>query len=153
MEKATELGAHVIVPVLSEFSVPNWPERKIAARTARWNKIALSAVKQCGRTRLPEILPLRDFPAFVSDDWSDALKLFFYEKESAQSLRDVREKRAEPKTVVLAVGAEGGFSKPEAMLADTHGFEPVHLGPRILRAETAAITALSLVQFLWGDGA
>jgi 16S rRNA (uracil1498-N3)-methyltransferase len=96
---------------------------------------------------------LRDFPSFVSSDWSDALKLFFYEKESAQSLRAVREKWARPKTVVLAVGAEGGFSTAEAILAATHRFEPVHLGPRILRAETAAITALSLVQFLWGDGA
>jgi 16S rRNA (uracil1498-N3)-methyltransferase len=152
VEKATELGVHAIVPFFSEFSVPNWDERKIAARTARWNKVAHSAVKQCGRTRSPEILPLRNFQALVSGDWSDALKLFFYEKERAQSLRDIRKKCEETRTVVIAVGAEGGFSEAEALLATLHRFEPVHLGPRILRAETAAITALSLVQFLWGDG-
>jgi 16S rRNA (uracil1498-N3)-methyltransferase len=151
VEKATELGAQAIVPFTSEFSVPKLDERKITSRTTRWEKIALAAVKQCGRTRLPEVLPLRDFAALVSGDWDGALKLFFWEKESAQSLRAAREKRGEAKAVLLVVGPEGGFSAPEAALAQAHGFESVHLGPRILRAETAAIAALSLVQFLWGD--
>jgi 16S rRNA (uracil1498-N3)-methyltransferase len=151
VEKATELGAQAIVPFTSEFSVPKLDERKITSRTTRWEKIALAAVKQCGRTRLPEVLPLRDFAALVSGDWDHALKLFFWEKESAQSLRAAREKRGEAKAVLLVVGPEGGFSAPEAALAQAHGFESVHLGPRILRAETAAIAALSLVQFLWGD--
>jgi 16S rRNA (uracil1498-N3)-methyltransferase len=152
VEKATELGAHAIVPFTSEFSVPKLDERKIATRAARWEKIALAAVKQCGRTRLPEVLPLCHFEALVSGDWDHALKLFFWEKESAQSLRTAREKRGDAKAVLLVVGPEGGFSAAEAALAQAHGFESVHLGPRILRAETAAIAALSLVQFLWGDG-
>jgi 16S rRNA (uracil1498-N3)-methyltransferase len=152
VEKATELGAQAIVPCSSEYSVPKLDERKITSRTTRWEKIALAAVKQCGRTRLPEVLPLCHFEALVSGDWDYALKLFFWEKESARSLRTAREKRGDAKAVLLVVGPEGGFSAAEAALAQAHGFESVRLGPRILRAETAAIAALSLVQFLWGDG-
>lgn len=152
VEKATELGAHAIVPFASAFSVPKLDEKKIAARAARWEKIALGAVKQCGRTRAPEILPLRDFQTLAGADWRDALKLFFWEKERGQSLGQAHEKHGAVKSVLLVVGPEGGFSAPEAALAQAHGFEPVHLGPRILRVETAAVAALSLAQFLWGDG-
>ena len=153
VEKATELGVHAILPFVSEFSVPKWNEQKIAARAARWKKIALAAVKQCGRTRLPEIMPLRNFADLAGDDWVDALKLFFYEKKSGQSLHDVKQRRPEAGTVVCVLGGEGGFSSSEASVAQLCGFESVHMGPRILRAETAAVTALSVVQFLWGDGA
>jgi 16S rRNA (uracil1498-N3)-methyltransferase len=151
VEKATELGVHALIPFASAFSVPHLDEKKITARIARWQKIALAAVKQCGRTRLPEILALRDFQAVVRADWHDALKLFFWEKEGGQSLRAVWEKHRAAKAVVLLIGPEGGFSQSEAALAQAHDFDSVHLGPRILRAETAAVTALSLVQFLWGD--
>lgn len=151
VEKATELGAHAIAPFSSAFSVPKLDEKKIAARTARWKKITLAAAKQCGRTRLPELLPLRDFAALAGADWGEALKLFFWEKEGRQSLGAAREKRGAVSAVLLVVGPEGGFSAAEAALAQAHGFESVHLGPRVLRAETAAVAALSLAQFLWGD--
>lgn len=151
VEKATELGAHAIVPFVSAFSVPKLDEKKISTRMARWQKIALAAAKQCGRTRLPELLPLRDFASLASGDWGAAVKLFFWEKERRQSLRAAREKSGAAGAVLLVVGPEGGFSEAEAALALAHGFALVHLGPRILRAETAAVTALSLVQFLWGD--
>ena len=152
VEKATELGAHAIAPFSSEFSVPRLDQRKIEARTERWSKIALSAVKQSGRTRAPDILPVRDFQSLAAADWSDTLKLFFWERERAQSLQAVRQRSDQTGAVLVVIGPEGGFSESEADAARTHGFETVHLGPRILRAETAAVTALSLVQFLWGDG-
>ena len=151
VEKATELGVQTIVPFTSAFSVPKLDAKKIAARTARWQKIALSAVKQCGRTRVPEILPLCDFEALIGAERAETLKLFFWEKEQQQSLRHAHEKNADTKSVLLVVGPEGGFTAEEAELARARGFEPIHLGRRILRAETAAVTALSLVQFLWGD--
>lgn len=153
VEKATELGAHQIAPFTSEHSVPQWNDRKVEARAARWNKIALAAVKQCGRARVPEILPLRDFQALIAADWKTALKLFFWERERARSLQAVQRASARPEKVLLVVGPEGGFSAAEALAAESHGFQRAHLGPRTLRAETAAITALGLVQFLWGDGA
>jgi 16S rRNA (uracil1498-N3)-methyltransferase len=151
IEKATELGVQAIVPFASTFSVPKMDDKKIAARTGRWQKIALSAVKQCGRTRAPDIFPLRDFNALVRGEWPATLKLFFWEQEQRQSLHQAHATQPEAKSVFIAVGPEGGFSAAEAELARSHDFVPVHLGRRILRAETAAVAALTLVQFLWGD--
>ncbi|MGE5216299.1 MAG: 16S rRNA (uracil(1498)-N(3))-methyltransferase [Chloroflexota bacterium] len=151
IEKATELGAHKIVPFTSIFAVPRLDEKKIAARASRWEKIALSAVKQCGRTQLPEISPLCAFDDLVTGTWPETLKLLFWEKEAERSLHEVHAKLASAKSVLLAVGPEGGFAAQEVEAAQAQGFETVGLGRRTLRAETAAITALGLVQFLWGD--
>lgn len=151
VEKATELGVQTMAPFTSAFSVPKFDARKIAARTARWEKIALSATKQCGRTRVPEILPLCEFETWVKHDGGETLKLLFWENEQHQSLHEAHEKYSQKKSVLLAIGPEGGFGAQEAELAKSHGFEPIQIGRRILRAETAAVAALSLVQFLWGD--
>ncbi|MGH7852303.1 MAG: 16S rRNA (uracil(1498)-N(3))-methyltransferase [Candidatus Binatia bacterium] len=151
VEKATELGVQKIVPFTSTFSVPKLDVNKIAARTARWQKIALSATKQCGRTQVPEILPLCRFETLVKSEPAQTLKLLFWEDEQQQSLRQAHEKYSQANSLLLAIGPEGGFANQEAKLAKSHGFEPVHIGRRILRAETAALAALTLVQFLWGD--
>ena len=151
VEKATELGVQKIAPFTSTFSVPKLDVDKIAARTARWQKIALSATKQCGRTRVPEILPLCKFATLVKSDSAQAPKLLFWEDERLQSLRQAHEKYPQTNSLLLAIGPEGGFESQEVELAKSHGFEPVYIGRRILRAETAALAALSLVQFLWGD--
>lgn len=151
VEKATELGVHEIVPFTSTFAVPRLDEKKIAARSARWEKIALSAVKQCGRTQPPKISPLRAFDALFGGAWPETLKLLFWEKESKQSLYEIHAKQATVKSVLLTIGPEGGFAAQEVEAAEAHGFETVGLGRRTLRAETAAVTALALVQFLWGD--
>lgn len=151
VEKATELGVQAIIPFSSAFSVPKLDERKIAARTERWQKIALSATKQCGRTRVPEIEPLRGLPELLARSEPQALKIFFWEKEAERSLRQLHDKYSSAQALLLAIGPEGGFSAEEAELARGCGFELAHLGRRILRAETAAVTALSLAQFLWGD--
>jgi 16S rRNA (uracil1498-N3)-methyltransferase len=66
-------------------------------------------------------------------------------------LKQVRDREARVESVVLVIGAEGGFTEEEAEMARARGYTTVHLGPRVLRAETAAVTALSLVQYLWGD--
>jgi 16S rRNA (uracil1498-N3)-methyltransferase len=79
------------------------------------------------------------------------LKLLFWEREAQQTLRQVQEKRPDARAVLLVIGPEGGFSVDEANTAQQNGFESIHLGRRTLRAETAAVTAISLVQFLWGD--
>ena len=151
VEKATELGVQTIVPFASSFSVPKLDEKKILTRTERWQKIALNAVKQCGRTRVPEILPVCDFPTFIGGQNAEALKLLFWEHERQQSLLEVQRENPRVDAIVVGVGPEGGFAAEEAALARAHGFLTVHLGRRILRAETAAVAALSLVQFLWGD--
>jgi 16S rRNA (uracil1498-N3)-methyltransferase len=150
IEKATELGVQNIVPFVSAHAVPKLNERKIAARAERWQKIALSAAKQCGRAQTPKLLPLCEFGEFIGQAWPDTFKLLFWERESTQSLKQLQERRGAQR-VLIAIGPEGGFSPEEAGQATKHGFFLVSMGRRILRAETAAIAAVSLAQFLWGD--
>ncbi|HET9915854.1 MAG TPA: RsmE family RNA methyltransferase, partial [Candidatus Binatia bacterium] len=149
--KATELGVGSILPFTSSFTVPKLDAKKIASRSERWRKIALSAAKQCGRTQVPEILPLAEFGQMVQDADARQLKLLFWEKETARSLRQVHGANPDAPAILIVIGPEGGMSSAEAELALARGFYSVHLGRRILRAETAAVTALSLVQFIWGD--
>lgn len=151
VEKATELGVQSIVPFISIRSVPKVDAAKISKRTERWRKIALSAAKQSGRSLVPEIASLCDFNEFVLQPAGDALKLLFWEEEEQQSLRQVHDRWPSTKSIQLGIGPEGGFSAEEVELARQHGFQIAHLGQRILRAETAAVTVVSLAQFLWGD--
>ena len=151
VEKATELGVQTIIPFVSAYAVPKLDGAKISKRAGRWSKIAMSAAKQCGRTRIPRIDPLCEFEGLIRRPWPQTLKLFFWEKEQTQTLDKVHEREGKVESALLAVGPEGGFTAAEAELAQAQGFEPVTLGKRILRAETAAVTALTLAQYLWGD--
>jgi len=151
IEKATELGVTTIIPLSSTFTVPKLDKEKIDKRAERWRKIAVSAAKQCGRSRVSEVRPLCSFENFLHEPWPETLKLIFWENETEQSLRELFQKCPGANSVLLAVGPEGGFSKSEVELANARGFQSVHMGRRILRAETAALGALTIVQFLWGD--
>jgi 16S rRNA (uracil1498-N3)-methyltransferase len=151
VEKATELGVQSIVPFASTYAVPKFDEVKIAKRVERWQKIALAAAKQCGRTRTPEILPLRDYRKLIDESRPGTLKLLFWEKEQHQSLYQLQAKQPDAEAVLIAIGPEGGFTAEEAENARAQNFELIRLGGRILRAETAALAAIALVQFLWGD--
>lgn len=149
--KSTELGVDAIAPFVSTYTVPKLDNRKIEKRAERWQKIALSAAKQCGRARIPEIFPLIHFRELVNQPWDDSLKLLFWEHESQQTLKQIHATHRDVSSIILVIGPEGGFSVEEANLAMARGFKLIMLGQRILRAETAAVTALSLAQFLWGD--
>jgi 16S rRNA (uracil1498-N3)-methyltransferase len=151
VEKATELGVQTIIPFISAYTVPKLDQKKIEKRVGRWQKIALSAAKQSGRTRIPEILAVRDLKELVKQSFPNSVKLLFWEKETERTLNDVHKGGTAVGSVVIAIGSEGGFSEEEANMARQYGFNLVGLGRRILRAETAAVTAMSLVQFLWGD--
>jgi 16S rRNA (uracil1498-N3)-methyltransferase len=151
VQKATELGVHTVVPFVSSYTIPKLNERKVAQRSDRWQKIALSAAKQCGRVRIPEIMAVTAFGDLVEPASRDKLRLLFWEKECDQGLSELKETRTSIGEVVVMIGPEGGFSAQEAALALEQGFKAVRLGPRILRAETAAVAALSAVQLLWGD--
>jgi 16S rRNA (uracil1498-N3)-methyltransferase len=151
VEKATELGVKTIAPFVSRYTVPKFNDRKAVQRAERWRKIALSAAKQCGRACLPEVLPVCDFRELIGKGGAVELKLFFWEREAEQTLKQLRDRQARVESVFLVIGPEGGFTVEEAEMARAQGYTTVHLGPRVLRAETAALTALSLVQYLWGD--
>jgi len=151
VEKATELGVRTIAPFFSSYTVPRLDKEKIEKRKARWEKIALSAAKQSGRTRIPEILDVSGFRDLVRRPWPCEMKLLFWEKESVQSLNQIHREKPELKSLLLVVGPEGGLSAEEAAEAEGHGFRLIRLGRRILRTETASLAAVSLAQLLWGD--
>ena len=108
-------------------------------------------MKQCGENRFPEVTApasLRETLARVHPGW---LKLFLWEGESSMGLREIAKAGGNPGGVVIAVGPEGGFSDDEADMARSMGYTVASLGRRILRAETAAIAAVAIAQYAWGD--
>ena len=151
VEKATELGAAAIAPFFSSRTVPKLDRAGAEKRQARWRKIALSAAKQSGRTRVPEIFEITDLSELVRKVWPCALKLLCWEGESQRSLARLHEETPRLDSLLLVIGPEGGLSAEEVAEAARNGFQSIGLGKRILRTETAAVAALSLVQFLWGD--
>ena len=142
VQKAVELGAWEIVPFVSERCVRRPEAAKAEKQTARLQRIATEAAKQCGRSLLPRVgLPV-SFAEMLRD--TSELRLFCYEGEGAKSLKTVLSSmETAPATVAVTVGSEGGFSPGEAKEARDAGFLCVNLGPRILRCETAPDFALS----------
>ncbi len=149
LQKATELGVSEVLPFSSSRVIPRREEEQSRARLARWEKIVAQAARQCGRSLLPRVHPPRSFEEVLQKDREEATKIFLWEKEETRTLSDALTE-ANPEIFFL-VGPEGGFSDPEALRAQEAGFRPVRLGPRILRAETAAIAGVALLQFIRGD--
>ncbi len=137
VEKATELGVSAIVPLLTERTIPRH------ARTERWQKIALAAMKQSGRSVLPRVGGLEDLDHFLADSAAADARLLPHEKTERPSLREALPEGA--RSAAAAVGPEGGFSDSEVARAVSAGFLPVSLGPRRLRSETAALMTAGLV--------
>ena len=140
VEKATELGVSRIAPFHSRHAVGR------GARTERWRRIAVAAAKQCGRTAVPVVDAPVPFSALVRAPWP-GLRLLAWEEERDAPLPAA----SAPEGVVVAVGPEGGFAAAEVDEARAHGFTSFALGPRLLRAETAAIVVAALCQARWGD--
>jgi len=149
LEKAVELGVSSIIPVLSRRTVR--AARADGAALARWRRIVEGAVAQSGRTLLPAVhppVPLQELTAVA--DRPGVLRVFLWE-QAVGGLHGVLEGRAAPRSVVVAVGPEGGWSGEEERLARDAGYLAVRLGPRTLRTETAGIAAIALLQQRWGD--
>jgi 16S rRNA (uracil1498-N3)-methyltransferase len=151
IEQATELGVQTIVPFFSRYTVPKLGPAKTEGRGRRWRKIALSAAKQSGRTRIPYIRDLGSFEDLARRPDSYDLKLIFWERAKSQTLSLLKEQQADIRSILLVIGPEGGFAQEEVALALSRGFQAVSLGKRILRTETTPLVVLSVVQFLWGD--
>jgi 16S rRNA (uracil1498-N3)-methyltransferase len=143
IEKATELGVSELLVFTCERSV----SRAAADRRPRWNRVARSAAKQCQRSTVPRI----EGPMALEDVLrrTDPLRLFFWEARTSGGFPTVE--ASSVGSVLTVVGPEGGFSVVEAERAAHAGFRIIGLAPRILRAETAAVVAVTLCQFLWGD--
>ena len=146
IQKATELGVAAIVPIHSAHSVikPN-PER-VEHQRSRWERIARDAAQQSERWTLPTIADPVSVAEICRQYASAALKSMLVERSSGSSLATVPLPRDSQYPIVLLVGPEGGWAPDEQRLAQEQGFLPLTLGPRILRAETAAIASLSILQ-------
>lgn len=151
VQKATELGVRRVAPVTMERSVARLNRKDAEKRRERLQRIALEAAKQCGRARVPDICaPLSWAEALALLNESE-LRLMPWEEEHSLKLKNVYDQSHSPASIALLIGPEGGISAREADEAKECGAQPVSLGPRILRAETAAISALTLAMGLWGD--
>ena len=152
VQKAVELGAVGVIPVRSQNCVVRYDAKKAAARRGRWQKIADEAAKQCGRTALLSVAAVTDLNDFLQQNAAAAETelIFFYENEQDQTVKSYLS-QVQAKRIVLLVGPEGGFSLDEAAAVAAASGHSVTLGPRILRAETAALTALAVVQYEKGD--
>jgi 16S rRNA (uracil1498-N3)-methyltransferase len=146
MQKATELGVRRIIPIITERSIVRLDEERSERKLQHWRAIAIAACEQCGRNRVPEVAaPTSFFDAIRGSDASIARLLL----SPAASLRARDLPR--PSAVTLLIGPEGGLADNEEEAAIHAGFQPVQLGPRILRTETAAIAALAALQHDFGD--
>jgi 16S rRNA (uracil1498-N3)-methyltransferase len=149
VEKATELGAIAIVPFVSTFGTASFAATE--GKRERWQRIALAATKQSGRTVVPEIGTTLTFPEVVGAAAAMDRRLLFFEHADAATLPPADAAKAATTTAAVIVGPEGGFSSDEITRALAAGIVVSGLGPRILRTETAAIVALALVQARYGD--
>ena len=147
-----ELGVTRWIPFISERSVPKPGEKRLSARADRWNQIVKESCKQCQRSKLPETIKTLTFEDLLDYGQSCDLKIVFYEYESAK-LKSLMAPNppSSPRVILLILGPEGGFSDQEIENARAAGCLVAGLGSRILRAETAAIAACTLTQFLYGD--
>ncbi len=149
LRKSVELGACSITPLTTERCVVK--THQVGKKTERWKKIALESSKQCGRTQVPQVAEgIETLATFCRNSDDRDLKLVFWEEESDNSLKDLK-LFSVPRSVAVLIGPEGGLSSSEIEKAREYGFRTVSLGPRILRAETAPVVALALLQSLWGD--
>ncbi|MDK2776915.1 MAG: 16S rRNA (uracil(1498)-N(3))-methyltransferase [Pseudomonadota bacterium] len=145
IQKATELGISTITPLWSERCEVRLKGERLEKKMEHWQKVAISACEQCGRNRIPQIHQPLHFSEWAAQT-SSGLKFILHPRDQ-KPLRDY----PAPAAVALLVGPEGGFSDAEVEQAISAGFAGLTLGPRVLRTETAALAALSVFQFQWGD--
>lgn len=149
VQKAVELGAFAIVPVSSSRCVVKLDERRGVQKVKRWNAIAEAAAKQSKRLIIPEVKPVMRFKDALKAAQDIDVKLIPYERQDGMAgTRRILNGITPVQSVAVMIGPEGGFDEDEICMARKNGFEPITLGKRILRTETAGMTALSILMYL-----
>ncbi len=149
VQKAVELGAAAICPLLSERTVIQVEEDDAAKKQQKWQAVAIEAAKQCGQNWLPRVDPPRSPREFFSQPVRHDLMLIASLQPDAMHLKKLLAETAgkPPKSVLILIGPEGDFTPAEIGLAKSHGCRPITLGPIVLRTETAAIYCLSVLSY------
>jgi 16S rRNA (uracil1498-N3)-methyltransferase len=159
VQKATELGVSRIVPVVTEHSDVKISDEKAERRLGRWRRVALEALKQCGRRRLVQIEPPISFTEFLhcenprsTGGAGDELPLVLaFTEKGGVPIDDALANWPGAAQATAVIGPEGGWSVAELGTMAEFGFITITLGRRVLRTETAAITAVALIQHALGD--
>ncbi len=154
VRQATELGVSRIIPVITRRSVPKWDEYKEQRHLTRWQNIARSAASQCRRGRIPAVDSVANFAEALNKlpPPGEGLTIVPWEGERQLDAGELFQQTFPGgRPLFLFVGPEGGFAESEIKILSSSGAVTIHLGPRILRTETAAAVMLALAQAAWGD--
>ena len=152
IQKATELGAARIVPLLTQRTIVQVEEAAADDKVSRWRQVAVEAIKQCGSPWLPQIDTPRAIEKFISESGHPDLALVGSLREGAQHPRTFfdafeREHGRKPGSISIAIGPEGDFTDEELSALEAAGARPITLGPLVLRTETAAVYCLSVISY------
>ena len=149
IQKATEMGVISIIPLFTERTEVKLKGERLEKKLRHWQQIAISACEQCGRNLVPEIQTAQKLSDWLrSTTLENVDQKFVLHHRSDQDLTAVQ---TTPESVILLVGPEGGLSADEISAAADKNFNPLTLGPRVLRTETAPLAAIAILQYQWGD--
>jgi 16S rRNA (uracil1498-N3)-methyltransferase len=147
VEKAAELGVASVQPLHTAHSVLRLSGERATKKQGHWQQVAVAACEQCGGNRVPAVLPVAELASWLRSSENFApLRCVLSLAEGARPLADLLRLQPSDAQVLFLSGPEGGLSPTEDAQARAAGFEPVTLGPRVLRAETAALAALVQAQ-------
>jgi 16S rRNA (uracil1498-N3)-methyltransferase len=154
IQKATEMGVSSVIPFVSLRSVSRLEGPRMEKRLIRWRRIAVESSKQCGRMIPMDVEQVMSFHEILGWSGGHAVRIILW--EGAQNrlkslLRGTGVRNIRAHGVVFLVGPEGGFSEAEVKQAEKAHFTPASLGARILRAEAAGLSLISILQYEWGD--
>ncbi len=154
LQKCTEVGVTEFVPVISSRTIPH---KSKSSKLERWQKIITEAAEQSHRGRLPRLHQPLTFKQALEHSRQADVRLIPWEQEKVHDLHSTlkslpnRHPANHPQSIAIFIGPEGGFEKDEIMYAHSRGIVPVTLGARILRAETAAVVAVAIVLYEFGE--
>jgi 16S rRNA (uracil1498-N3)-methyltransferase len=148
IQKAVELGVKTIQPISTDRSVVKLSQERAQKRLEHWQNIVNSACEQTGRAFVPQVLVPVSLSHWLANNPGNAETRILLNPVGAVKLANLAKPNGK---ITLLIGAEGGLSQYEIDTATSQGFQSIILGPRILRTETAALTAISSMQTLWGD--
>jgi 16S rRNA (uracil1498-N3)-methyltransferase len=152
VRQLSELGVARWIPFICERAVARPEAGRVGYRQERWRKIAVESLKQCRRGDLMAIEALSSFEQVLEISRACDLRIIFWERSTEPLSASRIQGAAGPlSSVMVVLGPEGGFSEQEVRAAEAAGFVSASLGPRILRAETAAVCACAIVQYVFGD--
>lgn len=150
LQKGTELGVHDFWLFGGCRSVARIREDQLTAKLERWKRVTAEAARQCGRRTIPDIKWFKS--AKEAADLADhEVRLLLWEGERTNRLKQILAGHATPASTIVAIGPEGGFDPLEVAHFSSRLFQPVSLGERILRTETASLAITAILQYIWED--